>query len=438
MNQTRLQKAFAAIFIIIVLAYMAVAISSLRLDQVSKMLVTSGGWSAKKAYPPRTETVVEAVPQKTSAFTRFEQLFSKLKTGIKYMVTSENPLYTDIAVIRKTIDRDIWGYSATTSLSGTANDLKDPRDLVVMHESGFLSFAYDDMDTSVPMENLHAFNQDLNKQGIDLLLFIPPYKSGEIDSSYMGVYQDYSNKLLNDIVQAAQLYDIDVIDFQTMAETEGLTEEVLYFRTDHHWLPQSGLLGCQAIAPWLIDKGYDVDTELLDLSSYRVDYAQHPMLGSQGIKVTSAYTDIEYLPILEPLYSTSLTVTNPKAGTVLTGSIAETLYDYSMIQEPAFDSTKHFQFYSYGDLPLLQIHNDQRTDGKRILVIKDSFARVMVPYMCNMAEYVDVIDLRHFNGSLRTYIEENTPDSVIVIYAIGTYIDQSHYVSPDEYAFHFN
>lgn len=438
MNQTRLQKAFAAVFVLVVFAYMVIAIGALRADQVSEMLGSSNGWSAKKAYPFRTEAAEDTVPQKESAFTRAEQLISKLKTGIKYMLTSENPLYTDIALIRKTIDRDVWGYNATTSLNGTANDLKDPRDLVVLHESGFLSFVYDDMDTTVPMENLHAFDQTLKEQGIDLLVFIPPCKSGQIDSSYMGVYQDYSSKLLKDIVQSAQRYDIDVIDFQAMAEKEGLTEEELYFRTDHHWLPQSGLLGCQAIAPWLIDRGYDVDTELLDLSSYRVEYAEHPMLGSQGIKATSAYADIEYLPILEPLYPTTLTVTNPQAGTVLTGSITETLYDYSMIKEPAFNSTAHFQFYSYGDLPLLQIHNDQRTDGKRILVIKDSFARVMAPYMCNMAEYVDVIDLRHFNGSLQTYMEENTPDSVIVIYAVGTYIDQSHYVSPEKYAFRFN
>lgn len=437
MNEPVYKKIFSVIFVISLFAYMTIALSSLKMNQVSAMLELSSGWDAKAAYPFQTETEENVEEARVSTGKRMLQLINKVKTGVKYLVTSENPLYTGVTIIRKTLDRNIYGYNATTSLAGTENDLSDPRDLVVLHESGFLSFVYDKVDVDLPLENIRIFSQYLSDKGIDLLLFIPPYKSGKIDSTYRGVYHDYSGELLHDIVQKAQQYGVDVIDFQNIAESEGLTEEEIYFKTDHHWLPQSGLLGCKAVSPWLIDRGYEIDTGYFELSNYNVNYAKYPMLGSQGIKVTSAYTDVEYLPILEPLYPTDLTVTNAKAGTVVTGSIGETLYDYRMVETPSLDSTKHFQFYSYGDPPLLQIHNEQRTDGKRILVIKDSFARVMVPYMCNMAEYVDVIDLRHFNGSLKTYMEENMPDSVIVIYAVGTYIDQSHYVEPDEYAFNF-
>ena len=408
------------------------------IDQYGTATDSSSEWSAKEAYPFQTSAEESVASQKTSSFNRISQIIDRLKTNVKQRVTSGNPLYTDITFFRKTIDRNIYGYNATTSLCGTENDLNDPRDLVVLHESGFLSFVYDDGDITIPMNNVQSFDRYLTDRGIDFLLFIPPYKAGEIDSSYSDVYHDYSSELLHDIVQNAHQYGVDVINYMDIAEDEGLSEEDLYFRTDHHWLPQSGLRGCTAISSWLIDRGYEVDTERFNLESYNIGYSEHPMLGSQGIKTTSAYTDVEFMPILEPLYPTDLTVTNAQAGTTLTGSIVDTLYDYSMIQTPSLDSTKHFQFYSYGDPPLLQIHNNQRTDGKRILVIKDSFARVMVPYMCNMAEYVDVIDLRHFNGSLKTYIDENTPDSVIIIYAVGTFIDKSHYVTRSQYAFNFD
>ncbi len=437
MKQAGHKKIFSVIFVIALFAYMLVALNSLRIDLTNTTADSSPKWNAEEEYPFQSEAEESVDAPKTTPLKRVAKIIQALKTRVDNLVTSDNLLYTDIAIFRKTIDRNVYGFNVTTSLSGTTNDLKDPRDLVVLHESGFLSFVYDDCDVTLPMKNLQEFDQYLADRETDLLLFIPPYKDGKIHSSYRGVYHDYSSELLNDIVQQAQQYGVDSINFLDTAECEGLSEEQLYFRTDHHWLPQSGLLGCKSISPWLIDRGYDIDTERFELSSYNINYAQQPMLGSQGIKTTAAYADIDYMPILEPLYSTDLTVTNANAGTILTGSIADTLYDYSMIQTPSLDSTKHFQFYSYGDPPLLQIHNNQRTDGKRILVIKDSFARVMVPYMCNMAEYVDVIDLRHFDGSLKTYIEENTPDSVIIIYAVGTFIDQSHYVKPSQYAFNF-
>lgn len=438
MKQVGHKKIFSIIFIISLFAYMLIALSSLIIEQPNLITGSYSEWNAKEEYPFQSETEDSVDTPKTSLRKKVAQRVNTLKSGVERLVTTENALYTDIVVFRKTLDRNIYGYNATTSLCGTTNNLADPRDLIVSHKSGFLSFVYDNGDVTQPMKNVQEFDKYLSDRGIDMLLFIPPYKDGEIHSTYRGVYHDYSSELLNDIVQQAQQYGVDCINFLNTVESKGLSEEQLYFRTDHHWLPQSGILGCMSISPWLINRGYDVNTERFQLSSYNINYAQQPMLGSQGIKTTAAYTDVEYMPILEPLYSTDLTVTNAKAGTTLTGSITDTLYDYSMIQTPSLDSTKHFQFYSYGDPPLLQIHNNQRTDGKRILVIKDSFARVMVPYMCNMAEYIDVIDLRHFDGSLKTYIEENTPDSVIIVYAIGTFIDQSHYVEPSQYAFNFN
>jgi hypothetical protein len=39
----------------------------------------------------------------------------------------------------------------------------------------------------------------------------------------------------------------------------------------------------------------------------------------------------------------------------------------------------------------------------------------MVPYLATVVEDLDTIDLRHFAGSIRSYIEESNPDTVIVI-----------------------
>ena len=45
----------------------------------------------------------------------------------------------------------------------------------------------------------------------------------------------------------------------------------------------------------------------------------------------------------------------------------------------------------------------------------------MYPYLGNISENVDVIDLRFFSGSLNTYIEKHQPDTIIMVYGISLF-----------------
>jgi hypothetical protein len=72
--------------------------------------------------------------------------------------------------------------------------------------------------------------------------------------------------------------------------------------------------------------------------------------------------------------------------------------------------------YLYGDNPLVIIHNNFLYDNKRILFIKDSFVMCVAPFLALGVEYIETIDLRNFTGSVKTYIKQNKPDMVIVMY----------------------
>ena len=72
--------------------------------------------------------------------------------------------------------------------------------------------------------------------------------------------------------------------------------------------------------------------------------------------------------------------------------------------------------YIYGDQPLERIENKMVDNGKHVLIIHDSFGNCVVPFLAMGIQYVDSLDLRHFNGSLHNYIEKEKPDMVIVLY----------------------
>ena len=70
---------------------------------------------------------------------------------------------------------------------------------------------------------------------------------------------------------------------------------------------------------------------------------------------------------------------------------------------------------AYGDKPLIQIKNSACTEGKKILIVKDSFADAVTPYIAANCSQVDVADLRQFNGSIKNFILQNQYNIVIVM-----------------------
>ena len=60
-----------------------------------------------------------------------------------------------------------------------------------------------------------------------------------------------------------------------------------------------------------------------------------------------------------------------------------------------------------------------------MLILKDSFGRVVVPFLAMSMKHVKVLDIRYFNGSVKKYIEENKPTAVVVLYHAGVFIKEN-------------
>ena len=65
---------------------------------------------------------------------------------------------------------------------------------------------------------------------------------------------------------------------------------------------------------------------------------------------------------------------------------------------------------------------------KDLLILKNSFANVVSPFLALETENVSIIDLRYFNGSLKAYIKEYDPDLVMILYHGNAVLDPN-----DEY-----
>ena len=93
------------------------------------------------------------------------------------------------------------------------------------------------------------------------------------------------------------------------------------------------------------------------------------------------------------------------------------MYDMeSMDISKGYYKVNPYATYAYGDRALIDIHNKKKNDGKHLLLIHDSFGDSVTPFLALGMEHLQTVDLRRFTGSLRSLIEEEQPDTVVVLY----------------------
>ena len=68
-----------------------------------------------------------------------------------------------------------------------------------------------------------------------------------------------------------------------------------------------------------------------------------------------------------------------------------------------------------GNHALLRITAQNQT-GRKLLMIKDSYANSLVPFLTNHYDEIHIIDLRHFNSPLQPYIEQYGLSEILLVY----------------------
>jgi hypothetical protein len=108
----------------------------------------------------------------------------------------------------------------------------------------------------------------------------------------------------------------------------------------------------------------------------------------------------------------------------------------TQVEECDYYNKNPYAACNYGDQPLIQIENQQASDDHKILIIHDSFCDSVISCLALAEKNVDSLDLRHFTGSVKTYIEESMPEIVIVMYNAGSAAGEIDYSThKDEFDF---
>lgn len=335
------------------------------------------------------------------------------------------------------IDFSSWCYKKTHR-----RVIKKEDDVIVKMDNGYLAYSYDDAYNETDdekkekiencAENVVEFNNYLKNNNIQFVYTYAPTKGygGGFPASSKNNIKNDANLFLNILKDNHVPY----IDYYAEMKKDNITEEDAFFITDHHWKPNIGFWANTKICNYLHDNyDFDFDQSITDIDNYSITTYDNIFLGSQGKKVGRFFTDLgtDSIDLIEPKFNTDL-LTESYITPEYFGSFSETLiYEERLIKD--YYNINPYTAYCGSDYAWQKIVNQNCTNGKKILLIQDSFANCVKPYLALTVSEIYSVDLRvkMFGEdripSLKKIVEEFKPDYVVVLYSRIAYNDAGKY-----------
>ena len=189
-------------------------------------------------------------------------------------------------------------------------------------------------------------------------------------------------------------------------------DEYIYYKTDHHWTSAGA---CLAYDVWSERTGGEAETED-GLVKNVVSDKFRGSLYSKILDADSAYDEIWTYGLQkdDAFCSKDCTVTIDEKQQL------DSIYDDEMLQKK--DKYAYFLSGNYGQVHIQNQKAASKAKGKNILIIKDSFANSFVPFVTQDYENIYMVDLRYYNGDMKSYLQEYNITDVLVLYNISNFI----------------
>lgn len=278
------------------------------------------------------------------------------------------------------------------------------------------------------------FRDELAKAGIPLMYVQYPFKIEGDDVMPIGTHV-YGNSNADALVERLREAGVDTLDIRDSIKDEGLEWSSLFFRTDHHWKPTTGLWASGKMMEHVSEKyGLDVDMSCYDLDNYEVTTYKDWMLGSIARRTGAWYDGVEDFDLLDPKFETDFDFSGTRSGKTIerSGPFWDSMYDFSNLKEKATFDFNTYSTYTGGQYRLAHFVNKKAKNDFRILMVRDSFSCATVPFIAMNASEVVTIDMRRYKKSVLEYAKKHDFDLVMVAYNPSAFSEKQFDFCNDE------
>ncbi len=251
-------------------------------------------------------------------------------------------------------------------------------------------YLFEKYETPLNTDDLiSTLNNFAPEKNVNLML-IPSSGLINTDKLPKNVSFEKQNDIMNYIYSNVSMKNIDVRELFYKANKS----YPIYYKLDHHYTAYGAYF------------------------SY-VEYCKHNNLEPIALDITNVsrffygtlYSKTNLYDSDADILSAYITDTVSKVTYVDSGVEKTSIYDYEKLR-----TKDKYSFFLGGNHPLITIENN--VAGDELLVIKDSFANSLIPYLTKHYSKIHVIDLRYYNLSVDEYITQNNINNILIVYGL--------------------
>ena len=164
-------------------------------------------------------------------------------------------------------------------------------------------------------------------------------------------------------------------------------DEYIYFKTDHHWTMKGAYIAYKELCS-------DMNIKPQALEEYNEVKVSGSFYGSLYSKAPTFSMESDEVICYE---NKNRNYTGDK------------LYDYESLQVK-----DKYTFFMGGNFPILNVKSDCDNDEK-ILIIKDSYANCMIPFLADSFSDITIVDMRYYHENVSELIERENIGRIILI-----------------------
>lgn len=245
-------------------------------------------------------------------------------------------------------------------------------------------------------KNLQALEKFVGKakQNADVHVMMVPTKSWVLREKLPAFAPHYKEQKFYDALQQKLEKEDVLISVELVLDAH--KEEEIYYRTDHHWT---------TLGAWY---AYEQYTKAVGGDLQRAQEKRKFRCISKDFYGTT-YAKINYarqadkIEIYEPADKLRVVYNMGEKKT-------KTLYDVSFLK-----TADQYSVFTGGNQAVLEITGGIK-NGKTLLLIKDSFANSILPFLAEDYEKLVVVDLRQLNVSGDRLLEMFSPTDILILY----------------------
>lgn len=250
------------------------------------------------------------------------------------------------------------------------------------------------------------FTKKMEEQGVNTQTMLIPTAASILEDKLPSHHPDVDQSSL--LMQAKKEVP-NVLDMTSVLKQH--SDEQIYYRTDHHW---TSLGAYYVYQEWLKEK----EIEPHEQSFYEISTLTNDFLGTTYSKVG-----------FYPYQPDRLISYYPK-------NIGEITIDYNNGKEISHDfytrsylkQKDKYSVYLNGNQPVTTIQTGNH-NGKKLLLIKDSYANTFAQFAIGDFEEVSLIDLRYFKQPVSEFVSQQGITDVLILYNLKGFTEDANLFS---------